>query len=128
MLTVLGGLAEFERELIRARTDEGRKRAQARGELTLQARKLLEPKPNGSGAFGLRRTLCLARLNARPSFVKGPGQNLDGIGIKYPVCKLPEESVHGGPPSQHTETLPPPICALLGDLGLEAIMPWPVAQ
>jgi DNA invertase Pin-like site-specific DNA recombinase len=31
MLTVLGGLAEFERELIRAQTDEGRKRAQARG-------------------------------------------------------------------------------------------------
>jgi DNA invertase Pin-like site-specific DNA recombinase len=31
MLTVLGGLAEFERELIKARTDEGRKRAQARG-------------------------------------------------------------------------------------------------
>jgi DNA invertase Pin-like site-specific DNA recombinase len=31
MLTVLGGLAEFERELIRARTDDGRKRAQARG-------------------------------------------------------------------------------------------------
>src|SRR5271166_6332838 len=31
MLTVLGGLAEFERELILARTGEGRKRAQARG-------------------------------------------------------------------------------------------------
>ena len=31
MLTVLGGLAEFERELIKAWTDEGRKRAQARG-------------------------------------------------------------------------------------------------
>jgi DNA invertase Pin-like site-specific DNA recombinase len=31
MLTVLGGLAEFERELIRARTDEGRRRAMARG-------------------------------------------------------------------------------------------------
>jgi DNA invertase Pin-like site-specific DNA recombinase len=31
MLTVLGGLAEFERELIRARTGEGRKRAMARG-------------------------------------------------------------------------------------------------
>ena len=28
---MLGGLAEFERELIRARTGEGRKRAQARG-------------------------------------------------------------------------------------------------
>jgi DNA invertase Pin-like site-specific DNA recombinase len=31
MLTVLGGLAEFERELIRSRTDEGRRRAKARG-------------------------------------------------------------------------------------------------
>ena len=31
MLTVLGGLAEFERELIRARTGEGRERAEARG-------------------------------------------------------------------------------------------------
>src|SRR5262249_22574755 len=31
MLTVLGGLAEFERHLILARTSEGRQRAQARG-------------------------------------------------------------------------------------------------
>jgi DNA invertase Pin-like site-specific DNA recombinase len=31
MLTALGGLAEFERELIRARTGEGRARAKARG-------------------------------------------------------------------------------------------------
>ena len=31
MLTVLGGLAEFERELIRARTGEGRKRAKEHG-------------------------------------------------------------------------------------------------
>jgi DNA invertase Pin-like site-specific DNA recombinase len=31
MLTILGGLAEFERELIKARTSEGRKRAQDRG-------------------------------------------------------------------------------------------------
>ena len=31
MVTVLGGLAEFERHLILARTEEGRKRAQARG-------------------------------------------------------------------------------------------------
>jgi DNA invertase Pin-like site-specific DNA recombinase len=31
MLTILGGLAEFERELIRARTGEGRKRAKANG-------------------------------------------------------------------------------------------------
>jgi DNA invertase Pin-like site-specific DNA recombinase len=31
MLTVLGGLAEFERELIRARTGEGRERAKVKG-------------------------------------------------------------------------------------------------
>jgi DNA invertase Pin-like site-specific DNA recombinase len=31
MLTVLGGLAEFERDLIRTRTGEGRERARARG-------------------------------------------------------------------------------------------------
>jgi DNA invertase Pin-like site-specific DNA recombinase len=33
MLTVLGGLAEFERELIRARTGEGRKRLRHVGQL-----------------------------------------------------------------------------------------------
>jgi DNA invertase Pin-like site-specific DNA recombinase len=32
MLTVLGGLAEFERELIKARTGEGRRRAKAKGQ------------------------------------------------------------------------------------------------
>jgi DNA invertase Pin-like site-specific DNA recombinase len=32
MLTILGGLAEFERELIRIRTGEGRARAKARGQ------------------------------------------------------------------------------------------------
>lgn len=31
MLTALGGLAEFGRELIRARTSDGRSRAKARG-------------------------------------------------------------------------------------------------
>jgi DNA invertase Pin-like site-specific DNA recombinase len=31
MLTILGGLAEFERELIKARTSDGRSRAKARG-------------------------------------------------------------------------------------------------
>jgi DNA invertase Pin-like site-specific DNA recombinase len=31
MLTVLGGLAEFERELIKARTSDGRARAKTRG-------------------------------------------------------------------------------------------------
>jgi DNA invertase Pin-like site-specific DNA recombinase len=40
MLTVLGGLAEFERELIRARTSEGRQRAMARGVAFGRKRKL----------------------------------------------------------------------------------------
>ena len=40
MTTVLGGLAEFERELIRARTGEGRKRAQERGVRFGRPRKL----------------------------------------------------------------------------------------
>jgi DNA invertase Pin-like site-specific DNA recombinase len=31
MSVVLGGLAEFERELIKARTSEGRERAKAKG-------------------------------------------------------------------------------------------------
>jgi DNA invertase Pin-like site-specific DNA recombinase len=31
LLTILGGLAEFERELIKARTAEGRERAKGRG-------------------------------------------------------------------------------------------------
>ena len=40
MLTVLGGLAEFERDLIRARTGEGRERAKARGVRMGRPRKL----------------------------------------------------------------------------------------
>jgi DNA invertase Pin-like site-specific DNA recombinase len=43
MLTVLGGLAEFERELIRARTGEVRKRAQDRGVRFNRPRKLNAP-------------------------------------------------------------------------------------
>ncbi len=42
MLTVLGGLAEFERELIKARTGEGRKRAQERGVRFGRPRKLTD--------------------------------------------------------------------------------------
>ena len=40
MLTVLGGLAEFERKLIRTRTGEGRERAKARGVVLGQKPKL----------------------------------------------------------------------------------------
>jgi DNA invertase Pin-like site-specific DNA recombinase len=40
MLTILGGLAEFERELIKARTAEGRERAKGRGVRTGRKHKL----------------------------------------------------------------------------------------
>jgi DNA invertase Pin-like site-specific DNA recombinase len=43
MLTVLGWLAEFERELIRARTGEGRERARARGQSLGRPFKLTPP-------------------------------------------------------------------------------------
>jgi DNA invertase Pin-like site-specific DNA recombinase len=58
MLIVLGGLAEFERELIRARTGEGRKRAQARGVKFGRPPKLYQPISDGkrwSGFATVRR-------------------------------------------------------------------------
>jgi DNA invertase Pin-like site-specific DNA recombinase len=64
MLTVLGGLAEFERELIRARTSEGRARAVARGvkmgrkpKLTPHQRKeILRRKANGEAVRAIARS------------------------------------------------------------------------
>jgi DNA invertase Pin-like site-specific DNA recombinase len=64
MLTVLGGLAEFERELIRARTGEGRARAIARGvklgrkpKLTAhQRREALRRRDNGEPVREIART------------------------------------------------------------------------
>jgi DNA invertase Pin-like site-specific DNA recombinase len=64
MLTVLGGLAELERELIRARTGEGRVRAKARGvhmgrpsKLTPhQQREALERRENGETLVDIART------------------------------------------------------------------------
>jgi len=48
MLTVLGGLAEFERELIRARTGDGRTRAKERGVKFGRPRKLTPASATGS--------------------------------------------------------------------------------
>jgi DNA invertase Pin-like site-specific DNA recombinase len=49
MLTVLGGLAEFERELIRARTGEGRERAKGRenGEEAETTREAIKRRDHG---------------------------------------------------------------------------------
>ncbi|QUS40684.1 recombinase family protein [Tardiphaga alba] len=64
MLTVIGGLAEFERELIKARTTEGRDRAKARGvrmgrkhKLTAhQQREVRDRKAQGESVREIART------------------------------------------------------------------------
>jgi len=67
MITILAGLATFERHLIRARTDEGRKRAQARG--------VRFGRPLKLSAFQIAE--ALARKEA--------GENLTDIGRSYGV-------------------------------------------
>ena len=57
MLTVLGGLAEFERELIRTRTGEGRERAKARG-IILGRKPKLTGHRAGSQRVAERRERC----------------------------------------------------------------------
>jgi DNA invertase Pin-like site-specific DNA recombinase len=78
LLTVLGGLAEFERDLIRARTGEGRARAKARGvklgrppKLTPhQVREAVARRENGEALADIARTYnvshsTISRLKAR---------------------------------------------------------------
>ncbi len=79
MLTVLGGLAEFERELIKARTGEGRARAKAKGvhmgrppKLTPhQRREAIERRAAGEAltdiarSFGVSHT-TIGRLTSAP--------------------------------------------------------------
>lgn len=69
MLTVLGGLAEFERELILSRTSEGRERAKSRGvklgrrhSLTLAQRAFVaEQRANGESVRHLARVLGVSK-------------------------------------------------------------------
>ncbi len=69
MLAVLGGLAEFERELIRSRTSEGRERAKARGvklgrrhSLTLAQRAFVaQQRANGESVRHLARVLGVSK-------------------------------------------------------------------
>jgi DNA invertase Pin-like site-specific DNA recombinase len=69
MLTVLGGLAEFERELIRARTGEGRERAKKDGvrfgrplKMTAhQRREALQRMDAGESVVELARTFGVDR-------------------------------------------------------------------
>ena len=67
MLTVLGGLAEFERELIRTRTSEGRQRARERGvrlgrkpKLTAhQRREALDRRERGESVTDIARSYAV---------------------------------------------------------------------
>jgi DNA invertase Pin-like site-specific DNA recombinase len=68
MVTVLGGLAEFERHLILARTSEGRQRAQQRGvrfgrkrKLTLhQQREAMERRTRGEALVDIARSYAVS--------------------------------------------------------------------
>jgi len=83
LLTVLGGLAEFERELIRARTDDGRKRAKARGvKFGHQRQEALQRLADGAVQADLARSYgvseaTISRLAAASPFAQsaavGPG-------------------------------------------------------
>jgi DNA invertase Pin-like site-specific DNA recombinase len=73
MLTVLGGLAEFERDLIRARTGEGRARAVARGQKWAGRRSSRRSRSakQSSAAIRARKRLPtsgVATTSARPRF------------------------------------------------------------
>jgi DNA invertase Pin-like site-specific DNA recombinase len=68
MLTVLSGLVEFERELIRARTSEGRARAKARG-VRLGRRPKLTPHQ--------KREALSRRVNNEPLTEIAPSYNVN---------------------------------------------------
>jgi hypothetical protein len=78
MLTVLGGLAEFERELILARTSDGRTRAKAKGvrfgrppALTPhQRQEAIQRLANGEAQADIARTYAVSQI-ARPLAVSG---------------------------------------------------------
>ena len=72
MLTVLGGLAEFERELIHLRTGEGRKRAKERGvrfgrprKLTRANHRLAQPVTRAAHSSS-RVAASFRRIGSRP--------------------------------------------------------------
>ena len=99
MLTVLAGLAEFERELIHARTSEGRRRAQAAGvkmgrpsKLDLfQQREALKRLKAGESAAAIGRTYGVHRstierlstapapLTSNPSYSSHARDSLAGV-------------------------------------------------
>lgn len=79
MLTVLGGLAEFERELIRSRTSDGAERAKAKGVVMdgPQAEANAPPAPGSRCATGCRRILG----GHRPQLQRQPLHHQQTVGM-----------------------------------------------
>jgi len=108
MLTVLGGLAEFERELIRTRTGEGRQRARARG--VVMGRK---PKLTGH-----QRREAIARREA--------GEVLTDIARSYAVSHS-TSSAALAPIELFDLEAQPPASASMGQL-FESVNPKPKSK
>ena len=79
MLTVLGGLAEFERELIRARTGEGRARAKAEGR-SLGRKFKLTPHQQKEARRAARRGRDPHQH--RPELQRAPRDDLEAVRVR----------------------------------------------
>ena len=79
MVTVLGGLAEFERELIKARTSEGQARAKARGVRLGRKPKLT---PTRSAKRWKRRDAGEGGAGDRPQLQRAPRDDFAANDIK----------------------------------------------
>ena len=82
MLTVLGGLAKFERDLIRARTSEGRRRAVARDQKMGRPFKLTDqPEARGDQAPRAGRNPCRHRADLQ----RQPGHDFKTYSMNQPA-------------------------------------------
>src|SRR5205823_6082832 len=98
MVTVLGGLAEFERALIAARTGEGRKRAMARGvKFGRACQAYVASAARGVAADRSRRDVCGDRALARRARDDrhAPGHSAALRGIKALLESVPQSTPAG---------------------------------
>jgi Resolvase, N terminal domain len=89
MLSVLGGLADYERELIMARTEEGRKRTQAallRVSTVMVTRPVCE-RPIARAAAG-DRSMCLPRTHGPRSLIRTVAHPLWQTRTRVPNAKV----------------------------------------
>jgi hypothetical protein len=102
MLTVLGGLAEFERELIRARTGEGRERAKVKSAVRATAQAFPSSAPRSAGAPECRRfgSRCCQHLRSRPGDHLPAASGCRQAGVAAPK---PAERSAGLPPATVVE-------------------------